>query len=35
MKVTWMELPGGHSWQVWKPGLEKNLPWLADRLGLS
>lgn len=28
-------LPGGHSWQVWGPGLEAALPWLAGRLGLT
>lgn len=35
MDVRWLELPGGHSWAVWRPGLSKSLPWLADRLGLS
>ncbi|MFI6938110.1 alpha/beta hydrolase [Streptomyces sp. NPDC050418] len=34
MQVRLMELPGGHNWQVWRPGLEKNLPWLAERTRL-
>lgn len=35
MQVALVELPGGHSWQVWRPGLEKQLPWLASRIGLT
>ncbi|MGH4030175.1 alpha/beta hydrolase [Actinomycetota bacterium Odt1-20B] len=35
MKVELVELPGGHSWQVWRPGLEKNLPWLGKHTGLT
>ncbi|MEU1117506.1 MULTISPECIES: alpha/beta hydrolase-fold protein [unclassified Streptomyces] len=35
MKVELVQLPGGHSWQVWRPGLEKQLPWLASRTGLT
>jgi S-formylglutathione hydrolase FrmB len=31
----WLELPGGHSWAVWGPGLEHSLPWLAERFGLA
>ena len=27
-------LPGGHTWQVWGPGLDAAMPWLAARLGL-
>jgi S-formylglutathione hydrolase FrmB len=27
-------LPGGHTWQVWGPGLSAALPWLGTRLGL-
>ncbi len=27
--------PGGHSWEVWGPGLEDALPWLATRLGMT
>lgn len=29
MNVVYEELPGGHGWQVWRPGLERNLDWLA------
>ncbi|MEU5687223.1 esterase [Streptomyces venezuelae] len=35
MRVELVELPGGHSWQVWRPGLERQLPWLASRTGLT
>lgn len=35
VNASWLELPGGHSWQVWGPGLEQSLPWLADHLGLT
>jgi S-formylglutathione hydrolase FrmB len=35
MTVTFMELPGGHSWQVWRGGLERNVAWLASRLGIT
>jgi enterochelin esterase-like enzyme len=34
MDVNWAELPGGHTWAVWRPGLANALPWLAHRLGL-
>lgn len=34
MEVTLQELPGGHSWQVWKAGLGNNLDWLCRRLGI-
>ncbi|MFC7309644.1 alpha/beta hydrolase [Streptomyces monticola] len=34
MKVELVELPGNHSWQVWRPGLEQQLPWLARQTGL-
>ncbi|MFF4532342.1 alpha/beta hydrolase [Streptomyces sp. NPDC001407] len=34
MRAEWVQLPGGHSWQVWRPGLERQLPWLARRTGL-
>ncbi|MHA6621100.1 alpha/beta hydrolase [Pseudonocardia sp. DLS-67] len=27
--------PGGHNWEVWGPGLEDSLPWLATRLGMT
>ncbi len=35
MDVTHQVLPGGHSWQVWKPELQNNLGWLAGRFGLT
>jgi S-formylglutathione hydrolase FrmB len=35
MKVTFIDLPGGHDWRVWRGGLERNLPWLASRLGIT
>jgi S-formylglutathione hydrolase FrmB len=35
MSVELHLLPGGHTWQVWGPGLENALPWLATRLGLT
>ncbi|WP_218137277.1 alpha/beta hydrolase [Streptomyces indicus] len=34
MDVRLMELPGAHNWSVWRPGLEKNLPWLARQTRL-
>src|SRR6516164_5363178 len=33
--VTFMELPGGHDWRVWRGGLERNVAWLASRLGIT
>ncbi len=35
MAMTLLELPGDHSWKVWKPGLAQSLPWLATRTGLT
>ncbi len=35
MEMTFLELPGGHTWQVWVPGLEQSLGWLASRTGLA
>ena len=35
MQVQWHEYPGGHSWQVWRPGLQDNLNWLGQHLGLT
>ncbi|HET9016862.1 MAG TPA: alpha/beta hydrolase-fold protein [Thermomicrobiaceae bacterium] len=35
MHVAYEELPGGHGWQVWRPGLEKNLDWLARQTMLA
>jgi S-formylglutathione hydrolase FrmB len=34
MDVQWKDLPGGHDWNVWRPGLYDSLPWLATRAGL-
>ncbi|MEE2058792.1 alpha/beta hydrolase [Rhodococcus artemisiae] len=34
MDVHLTEVPGGHSFEVWSAGLEKELPWLSQRLGL-
>lgn len=35
MDVRYIELPGGHSWQVWGAGFTQSLPWLATRTGLA
>lgn len=35
MDVRWRDLPGGHDWTVWRPGLHDSLPWLAARTGLT
>jgi S-formylglutathione hydrolase FrmB len=35
MDVTLEILPGGHSWQVWKAGLQNNVSWLAAQLGIT
>lgn len=35
MQVTFMGLPGGHNWQVWRGGLERNVAWLAAELGIT
>ncbi|AWZ23356.1 esterase family protein [Rhodococcus pyridinivorans] len=35
MDVHLTELPGTHSFALWSAGLEKELPWLAQRLGLG
>ncbi|AZI58483.1 esterase [Nakamurella antarctica] len=35
MDITYLELPGDHTWRVWGPGLVDSLPWLADRMGLK
>jgi S-formylglutathione hydrolase FrmB len=33
--VDWVELPGGHSWAVWGPGLATGLDRITGRLGLE
>lgn len=35
MAVGYLELPGGHDWRVWSTGLTRELPWLAQRVGLT
>src|SRR5215469_9107523 len=35
MDVTFLSLPGGHDWRVWRGGLEHNVAWLASRLGIT
>jgi S-formylglutathione hydrolase FrmB len=35
MDVTFVDLPGGHDWRVWRGGLEHNVAWLASRLGIT
>ena len=35
MDVQFHVLPGGHSFDVWGPGLDSALPWLGTRLGIS
>lgn len=34
MDVSLVELPGRHSWAVWRPGFEQSLGWLAAQTGL-
>ncbi|MCW2618580.1 MAG: xynZ [Modestobacter sp.] len=35
ISVTLIELPGGHSWSVWGAGLDRAMPWLSTRMGLT
>ncbi|MET8795946.1 alpha/beta hydrolase-fold protein [Nocardia sp. NPDC004568] len=35
MDVHLTEVPGSHSFTVWSAGLEKEMPWLGQRLGLD
>ena len=35
MTVTFMELPGGHTWGLWRDGLASNVAWLAGQLGIT
>lgn len=35
MSINYLELPGTHNWPFWRAGLDKELPWLAARMGLA
>jgi len=35
LQVRFLEIPGGHNWAVWGPGLRLSLPWWATRVGLT
>ncbi|MEY9894914.1 enterochelin esterase-like enzyme [Catenulispora sp. MAP12-49] len=35
LDVRMSEVPGGHSWQVWRAGFTEQLPWIAERNGLA
>lgn len=35
MSMSWLELPGGHSWQVWAPALAQSLDWLSANTSLA
>jgi enterochelin esterase-like enzyme len=35
MTVEWIELPGGHTWSVWGPGLATGLDRITGHLGLE
>jgi S-formylglutathione hydrolase FrmB len=35
MRIEYREIPGGHNWHVWAPGLQSALPWLGARLNLT
>lgn len=35
MAITYRELPGRHSWDVWRPAFAGALPWLSARMGLA
>jgi S-formylglutathione hydrolase FrmB len=35
MDVHLTELPGGHTFSLWSAALEKEMPWLSHRLGLT
>ncbi|OZM77424.1 alpha/beta hydrolase family protein [Pseudonocardia sp. MH-G8] len=35
MDVSLHVRPGGHTFEVWGPGLQEALPWLATRLGMT
>lgn len=35
ISIRWLEVPGGHSWYVGAAALQRSLPWLAARMGLT
>ncbi|MBV8934053.1 MAG: hypothetical protein JO285_16070 [Kutzneria sp.] len=35
MDLRWMDVPGGHSWTVWRELFRQSLPWLASRTELT
>ncbi|MBS2535589.1 hypothetical protein KGQ20_22770 [Catenulispora sp. NF23] len=35
MKVSYVEVPGGHSFDTWRVGLARELPWIAEQNGLA
>jgi S-formylglutathione hydrolase FrmB len=35
MSVTLTQLPGRHNWSVWGAGLDRAMPWLSTRMGLT
>ncbi|WP_049830241.1 hypothetical protein [Arthrobacter sp. RIT-PI-e] len=34
VSVQLQTVPGGHTWQAWKAGLQNNLDWLMQRYGV-
>ncbi|MEY9876192.1 enterochelin esterase-like enzyme [Streptacidiphilus sp. MAP12-33] len=34
MNVSFVQVPGGHDWDVWKTGLDREMPWIAKQDGL-
>lgn len=34
MDVQYVEVPGGHSFEVWSAGLQKEIGWLSERMGI-
>ncbi|MER2204873.1 MAG: esterase, partial [Rhodococcus sp. (in: high G+C Gram-positive bacteria)] len=34
MDARYLELPGGHSFSVWSAGVEQELAWISQRMGL-
>jgi S-formylglutathione hydrolase FrmB len=35
MNCRYLELPGGHDWRVFSAALARELPWLADQIGVT